>query len=86
MLGSDNIPGTDVLRSTYDEQFENTLQAGDRNTIGLVGGNNMGSSIGSFDVSELLDGKELGWFVGAKSPTNFLNLYQGCSLLNMSTP
>ena len=56
MLGSDNILGTDdgiILGYT-------TIGAADRNIIGISEGTNMGSP----DGSGLLDGKDLGWFVG----------------------
>ena len=59
MLWSDNILGTDLLGSTDDDQLGYKLGARDRKRIGIVGGNNMGSTIGSFDGSGLLDGKEL---------------------------
>ena len=85
MIGSDNILETDVLRSTDDEQIGSRFRAGDRNTIGLVGGNYMGSPIGSFDDSVLLYEKELGWFVCTKL-MHVLHSKQSFSLLNMSTP
>ena len=65
MLGSDNILGIYVLGSTDDDQLGYTLGARDRKRIGIVGGDNMGYPIVSFDGYGLLDGKELGWFVGA---------------------
>ena len=58
-LGSDNILGIYVLGSTEDDQLGYTLGAGDRNRIGIVGKNVMGSTIGSFDGSGLLNGKDL---------------------------
>ena len=85
MIGSDNILETDILISTYDEQLSSTLRAGNRNTIGFFGGNDMGSPIGSFDDSLLLNGKELGWFVCTKLP-HMPQWEQSCSLLYVSTP
>ena len=60
MLASDNKLGTDygnILRSTDGDQLGSTLGAGYRNTIIIVGRNDMGSPIVSFDVSLWLDGK-----------------------------
>ena len=74
MLVSDNKIGTDtvnILGSTDEDQLGSTLGSGYRNTIGLVGRNDMGCPIGSFDGSVLLDGENLGLFVGEKSSTQF---------------
>ena len=64
MIGSDNVLGTYdgiILGST-------TLGATDRNTIGIYEGTDMGSPYGS----GLLDGKDLGCFVGISYRSTYL--------------
>ena len=88
-LGSKNKLGTDdgnILGSTGGGVLGNTLGDGNRNTIGLVGRNDIGSSIVSSDNSVLLDGKEIRWYVGAKTPKHLPHSEQSFYLSYMFTP
>ena len=75
-----------ILWSNDGELLGSTLGAGDRNIIGIVGGNDMVSPMGYFDGSGLLDGNELGWFVVKKQPTHLPHPEQIWSLLYKYTP